>query len=374
MNKCRIVIAGLFMWLCFSNIATANNTVVITCKNDRHEVRKDLISEHFDYFRLLLLGSFKEVDEITWINVKEEESPCVTLDAVINFLHSSPDESGAKQVEIELAGVFSFLYVMHYYQAKDSFVLPVLHEIRSNFGRFDEDTQKEIKSTIEFYGFKKQWDGANSLEFEVNGVMFTFVKIPGGTFMFGEDNEQREIKVAPFMMMSHGVTQKQWEAIMGYNKSHFKGEDLPVECVSYNEVQEFIPKLNEFLAEQGLSPSRLPTEEEWEYAARAGTKTSCFWGDNPNEAKKYAWYRSNSAERAHSVATKLPNPWGLYDTSGNVWEWTDSLRKENIESRVIRGGCWSNLSSELHSAVLGSRFCDSCSGHLGFRLLRTSDL
>jgi formylglycine-generating enzyme required for sulfatase activity len=114
------------------------------------------------------------------------------------------------------------------------------------------------------------------------------------------------------------VTQQQWTAVMGNNPSEFKGEDNPVETVSWDEVQDFIRRLNE---KEGHSRYRLPTEAEREYALRAGSTSTYFFGDNKSQLGDYAWYQDNSGQEAHPVGQKRPNAWGLYDMLGNVWEW-----------------------------------------------------
>jgi len=160
-----------------------------------------------------------------------------------------------------------------------------------------------------------------------------FVKIPAGKAMIGswetekgrfDDEQQIEVELdEPFYMMDTPVTQAMWEAVMGENPSYFNegngAEDRPVECVSWNDVQEFIKKLNEIYEDDGIE-FRLPTEAEWEYACRAGSTTAYHFGDDPSELSKYAWYGENSGGRTHRVAQKKPNAWGLYDMHGNVWE------------------------------------------------------
>jgi formylglycine-generating enzyme required for sulfatase activity len=157
----------------------------------------------------------------------------------------------------------------------------------------------------------------------------TFTLIPAGTFQMGSDEPQAVSDEKPlhsvrisnaFYLGTTEVTQQQWKAIMGAdtNRSNFKGDDLPVETVSWNEVQEFIRKLN---AKEGGEKYRLPTEAEWEYAARAGTTTAYSFGDEENQLGEYAWYDGNSGGKTHPVGRLKANDWGLHDMYGNVWEW-----------------------------------------------------
>ncbi len=116
-------------------------------------------------------------------------------------------------------------------------------------------------------------------------------------------------------MGKYEVTQKQWHEVMGTNPSTFKGDDLPVESVSWNDVQKFIKKLNK---KENTNKYRLPSEAEWEYAARAGTTTRYSFGDDARKLRNYAWYYANSNFETHPVGEKKPNTWGLYDMHGNV--------------------------------------------------------
>jgi formylglycine-generating enzyme required for sulfatase activity len=147
------------------------------------------------------------------------------------------------------------------------------------------------------------------------------------------------------------VTQREWKVVMGDNPSTFKGDDLPVEKVSWDDVQEFIKKLNE---REGITKYRLPSEAEWEYACRAGTTTRYSYGESDSNLCEYAWYVGNSGKKTHPIGQKKPNPWGLYDIHGNVGEWVQdtwhsnyngapsdgSVWKGSGSNRVIRGGSW----------------------------------
>jgi len=213
-----------------------------------------------------------------------------------------------------------------------------------------------------------------------------FVHIPAGTFMMGSsegerprfsDEAQHKVTLTrPFAMMVTPVTQSLWQFVMGNNPSYFMGPDLPVERVSWEDVQDFIQKLNKKL---GIDSLRLPTEAEWEYACRAGTT-----GTRYGELHKIAWYNGNSDGKTHPVGTKAPNAWGLYDMLGNVWEWCQDWYGDypsgsvagptgpsTGSGRVFRGGSWSNGTRYQRAAYRGS---DS-SGHryhdLGFRLTRS---
>lgn len=196
-----------------------------------------------------------------------------------------------------------------------------------------------------------------------NSIGMELKLISAGSFMMGadegdEDSAEDETPLhrveisKPFYVGVYEVTQEQYEAVMGENPSHFSGGRRPVESVSWHDAKEFCRRLSE---KEGVK-YRLPTEAEWEYAARAGTSMRYYWGNNVDG--RYAWYDGNSGEKAHEVGLKLPNPWGLYDISGNVWEWcedwyerdyysrsplSDPLNLTTGDSCVARGGSWKNL-------------------------------
>ena len=121
-----------------------------------------------------------------------------------------------------------------------------------------------------------------------------------------------------FWLGKYEVTQEEWEAVMGSNLSNYKGDDRPVENVSWEDVQKFITKLNEA---EGSAVYRLPTEAEWEYACRAGSTTPWSFGDDGGKLGEYSWYSNNNSSSTRAVGRKKPNAWGLYDMHGNVWEW-----------------------------------------------------
>ncbi len=211
---------------------------------------------------------------------------------------------------------------------------------------------------------------------ERNGVEFAFRYCPAGTFTMGspssesgrdDDEIQHSATIQEgFWICETETTQEQWNAV-GVKKEDaccFKGDKLPVENVSWNESDAFIKKLNEL----GVAPSgwrfALPSEEQWEYACRAGT-TGSTYGIPLNEA---AWYYDNSGNKIHEVGTKQPNKWGIYDMLGNVWEWTSS-KYEGGSSFVSRGGCWFNDAQDCRPAERS--YCDPslCNVILGFRFV-----
>ena len=220
-----------------------------------------------------------------------------------------------------------------------------------------------------------------------NSIGMKFALISEGDFMMGSkefDYAKPVHKVTisnPFYLGIYPVTQREWEAVMGDNPSHFKGDDLPVENVSWDKVQKFIKKLNE---KEGIHKYRLPSEAEWEYTARAGTTTRYSFGDDESELGDYSWYSNNSEGKTHPVGQKNPNPWDLYDMHGNVWEWVQDMWHEGYDGaptdgsawekggddRVDRGGSWRDDASRYRSASRGSGVPGSPSYVLGFRLLR----
>jgi len=216
-------------------------------------------------------------------------------------------------------------------------------------------------------------------------LMNGFVQIPAGDFMMGsedgDDNEKpiHRVRISRgFEIGKYEVSQMQWEAVMGNNPSHFKGADLPVENVSWDDAQEFIQRLN---AQNDGYVYRLPTEAEWEYACRAGST-----GDYANNLAAMAWYDKNSGEVTHPVGTKQPNALGLYDIYGNVWEWCQDWYNENYyvqssnvdpqgptlgSARVERGGSLNRDAQYLRSASRYWGAPGNRSFNLGFRLVRT---
>ncbi|MEW6235721.1 MAG: formylglycine-generating enzyme family protein [Candidatus Omnitrophota bacterium] len=194
-----------------------------------------------------------------------------------------------------------------------------------------------------------------------------------------------------FYLGKYEVTQAQWKALMGSNPELDIGVGMnyPVYYVSWDECQIFIQKL----CQLGQGTFRLPTEAEWEYACRAGAKTRFYWGNDPNYSliDEYAWYKNNSVEKTHEVGTKKPNAWGLYDMSGNVWEWCQDWYDKNWykgkdsiteidpkgpdvgSDRIARGGAYSSDPTKLRSACRYSWKPNELSKSMGLRLVLESN-
>ena len=195
----------------------------------------------------------------------------------------------------------------------------------------------------------------------IQNLVNNMVYVRGGTFTMGDRFEQgtnsyenekpaHQVTLSSFSIGRYEVTQEEWQAVMGSNPSHFKGAKLPVECVSWDDCQAFIRKLNNITGRL----FRLPTEAEWEYAARGGNLSKGY-NSGSNNISKIAWFDENSSSMTHEVGTKVPNELGLYDMSGNVWEWCQDWYGEynpyaqtnptgpfSGSDRVLRGGSWCN--------------------------------
>ena len=199
-------------------------------------------------------------------------------------------------------------------------------------------------------------DPNTSAVYEFRQSTGNMVFVEGGTFQMGSNEGDDEkpihtVTVGDFYIGKYEVTQKEWEAVMGSNPSNFKGANRPVENVSWNDIKEFLQKLNFKSGKQ----YRLPTEAEWEYAARGGNQGQNFKYSGSNSIDEVAWYNGNSSSQTHEVGQKQPNELGIYDMSGNVWEWCSDWYDANYyssspsknpqgpssgSSRVLRGGSW----------------------------------
>lgn len=225
--------------------------------------------------------------------------------------------------------------------------------------------------------------------FNIDGVEFKMVFVEGETFTMGATSEQGDdayedeypthrVTLSDYYIGETEVTQALWQAVMGSNPSYFKGDNLPVENVSYDDVKTFITKLN---GKTGKT-FRLPTEAEWEYAARGGKKSKGYKYSGSNNIDDVAWYSENSNDKTHPVKTKIPNELGLYDITGNVWEWcsdwygayssssqTNPTGPSLGSDRVSRGGSWNNNARCCRASYRYDDILSNLGDFLGFRLV-----
>lgn len=235
------------------------------------------------------------------------------------------------------------------------------------------------------------------------------VLVPGGWFVMGDEkgeNDERphKVYVSTFYIDQYPVTQEEFEKVMGANPSKRKGRKNPVEQVRWSDAARYCNARSRL---EGLQACydlktwecdfetdgyRLPTEAEWEYAARAGTNTKYSFGNDPQKLKHYAWVKENSGGRPRPVGQKIPNPWGLHDTQGNIWEWCNDFYEADYyqksikqnpkgpqtgEKRVLRGGCWNSPADECRPSFRYAEnpaYTDICFGYdvYGFRCVRVA--
>lgn len=227
-----------------------------------------------------------------------------------------------------------------------------------------------------------------------NFINMEFIYIEPGEFIMGsplnekgrdkDENQRKSIIEKGFYLQTTEVTQGHWQAIMGSNPAYFKdcGDECPVENVPWSWVQNFIKRLNQI---ERSHTYRLPTEQEWEYACRAGSYSAFHFGNSYTQLDQYAWFSGNSEGRTHPVGTKKPNGWGLHDMYGNVWEWTQSCyhyyapgtiipetthNPTGCSNRYVRGGSWVNNPLDLRSANRYNEHAANRHFGLGFRLVR----
>ncbi len=260
----------------------------------------------------------------------------------------------------------------------------------------DNENLQDIKNNKSVYSTTTNYIHAKQT-FTVNGVSFDMIHVEGGTFTMGAllDDEEayddekpaHSVTLSSYSIGETQVTQALWQAVIGDNPSYFKGDNQrPVEQVSWNDCQDFIRKLNSLTGKN----FRLPTEAEWEYAARGGNKSKGYKYIGSNSINNVAWYGGNSGrgwfnlhQQTHPVKQKQANELGLYDMSGNVWEWCQDWYHVNFyrvspsnnpqgpscgSFRVYRGGCWGNGARGCRSSYRLKNDPDFWDGGLGFRL------
>ncbi len=312
-----------------------------------------------------------------------------TADGALNVVFEFENIKAADGELLSLDYVNEYYYTGGYWQVNSEFdkgedlqedvkcssaaimlVLDCSSSLQSNGDKFTE-MKKHVKSFIETLAqaLSENEEGGGSAPgagdstsesnvYTVNGVSFKMISVEGGTFTMGATAEQgsdasndekpkHQVTLSSYAIGETEVTQELWLAVMGSNPSYYSGKQLPVEEVSWNDCQTFITKLNQLTG----ANFRLPTEAEWEFAARGGHKTLGYKYAGSNTIGDVAWYDSNSSSKTHSVAQKQPNELGLYDMSGNVSEWcqdwydsyssaaqTNPTGPASSFARVSRGG------------------------------------
>ena len=272
----------------------------------------------------------------------------------------------------------------------DDVVFTMVYQSHDQYCVIDLSEGANASSYPVFYVPELLSAGFNTDEYKTTKLVLRL--IGPGTFMMRDSYQVTLTK--PFYCGVFEVTQKQYELVTGNKPSYFSGDTLPVERVSWNTIRgdsstynwpssanvdssSFVGKLQ---ARTGLNLD-LPTEAQWEYACRAGTTTTYYWGNSMDGS--YCWYRGNSSSTTHPVGTKLPNAWGLYDMSGNVLEWcldwvgnlssgtTDPAGSSSGSDRIIRGSSWECDADGCRLSYRGGSYPSVMYVTVGFRLVRT---
>ena len=334
----------------------------------------------FDEIEASKVEIIEETIERGWdyIKINVEYDYPVELEAVTLYLSEKEDMSGALTFKCEIdektfrvtADGLKAGTKYHYYYG-------------FSIGYYNEKSEKSEITTLEEEPLETQ-------TITVNGVSFTMIAVEGGTFQMGATSEQggdadddeypvHSVTLSDYYIGETEVTQELWEAVMVSNPSYFSGSQRPVERVSWNDCQEFITQLNQLTGKN----FRLPTEAEWEYAARGGNKSQGYKYSGSNTIGNVAWYGDNS-NSTHNVKIKSPNELGIYDMSGNVYEWcqdwygygsyssnaqTNPTGPSSGSNRVYRGGSWYNSASGCRVASRSFSSPGLRDGGLGFRVV-----
>ncbi|MCB1192844.1 MAG: formylglycine-generating enzyme family protein [Leptospiraceae bacterium] len=376
------------------------------------EIQKE-VQNRMDTLSIVLAEKYKVVGENAYRQFKFEEEAIPSFEKSLSLLQKIYDKSRSaaktKEVEDLLAvaqrtcsnyvhnNVHSLLKITEYLNLQNQDVTSEMQNAKAtilkskyadaelvySYNILARLTKQEI---IQKDGEKKEEKKSYNPTTK-NSIDMEFVLVPAGDFEMGDipgdgDFDEKPAHIVrisnPFYLAKYPVTQEQWDIVMKENPSGFNdSKKQPVENVSWEDAYKFIRKLNEM---EETNAYRLPTEAEWEYAARAGTKTKYFWGDKID--KDYIWFKENSGNHTQVVGLKQPNPFGLYDMVGNIWEWCedwydfDYYRNSPVEDpqgpesgvyKVIRGGAWNSGIRNIRISDRSSRSPDLGSLAIGFR-------
>lgn len=319
------------------------------------------------------------------------------LEAFLKQIYPYVRTTGAltsEDKDVILSSLHSLDYYSNYYVHRNENKAVSIPYFDSAIGEIEKMIGNNFAGALEKYNLLSEnlrvpvFEKIDSRTFTVKGISFTMVGVQGGTFTMGATAEQggeadsdekpaHQVIVSSFAIGQTEVTQELWEAVMGSNPNNWKGSKLPVEEVSWDDCQEFIKKLNALTGQN----FRLPTEAEWEYAARGGSQSRGYKYSGSNTIDDVAWYDGNSGRQTHDVATKQPNELGLCDMSGNVWEWcqdwygnytegvqVDPAGPTSGSRRVNRGGSWDFSAGCCRVANRNGGDAGRRNDYLGFRL------
>lgn len=308
--------------------------------------------------------------------------------------HFFPDKEQNDDFQNEKNDFFVLISEQEFFKERFIDVVSYREELSKSEGL--EQKISELESRLEIIEReKKQEEGKveqratkKFVDSFVNGVNIKMIKVEGGTFKMGATSEQgsdaygdespvHSVTLPDYYIGETEVTQELWKAVMGNNPSNFKGDQKPVECVSWHDCHKFIKKLNQLTGKN----FRLPTEAEWEYAARGGNKSKGYKYSGGNDINEVAWYKGNSNSHTHDVKTKSPNELGIYDMSGNVFEWckdwfgyyssssqTNPKGPSSGSDRVFRGGSCIDFAGNCRVSFRSNYAPDFRRDYLGFRL------
>ena len=307
---------------------------------------------------MLLFGCKKYIDySAIKFEITNEEFVVTSTTATLTADYSWPGKVVSIAMEVSEDGGFANANSFEAYVSGNSLTVTAngLKAETKYYYRIITDT-----GSVTFESETRTFETNNPNTFTVNGISFEMVYVEGGSFDMGATYEQGDgvwdnekpahsVTLSDYYIGKCEVTQELWEAVMGSNPSNFRGAQNPVESVSWNDCQNFIKKLNSLTGRT----FRLPTEAEWEYAARGGNKSRHYKYSGSDNIDDVAWYYDNSGKKTRAVGTKTANELGIYDMSGNVWEWcsdwygdysagaqTNPQGPSSGSYRVLRGGSW----------------------------------